>query len=139
MHHFRVNVKSSAGLLSIYSIHLLVKMTNIRKPFYRLRICWIHFFFISQVKTKTFLSESGRITGLKYGKRYKCQVRALYKKSSYNLCSHYSNTVFFMTSKVPKTSIKLNKIRLTILNFGIIGKVMSLSLSPEVTRYVYER
>ena len=31
MHHFRVNVKSSAGLLSIYSIHLLVKMTNIRK------------------------------------------------------------------------------------------------------------
>ena len=68
----------------------------------------------SQTKTKTFSSEGGTISGLKYGKRYKCQVRALYKKGNYNLCSKYSNTVSFTTSKAPKASIKLNKAKLTI-------------------------
>lgn len=68
----------------------------------------------SQTKTKTFSSEGGTISGLKYGKRYKCQVRALYKKGNYNLCSKYSNTVSFTTSKAPKASIKLNKSKLTI-------------------------
>lgn len=68
----------------------------------------------SQAKTKIFSSESGTITGLKYGKNYKCQVRALYKKGSYDLCGQYSNTVSFTTSKAPKASIKLNKSKLTI-------------------------
>ncbi|WP_368191681.1 Ig domain-containing protein [Blautia sp. 1033sp1_1033st1_G9_1033SCRN_220408] len=68
----------------------------------------------SQTKTKTFSSEGGTISGLKYGKRYKCQVRALYKKGNYNLCSKYSNTVSFTTSKAPKASIKLNKAKFTI-------------------------
>ena len=68
----------------------------------------------SRTKTKTFSSEGGTISGLKYGKQYKCQVRALYKKGNYNLCSKYSNTVSFTTSKAPKASIKLNKSKLTI-------------------------
>ena len=68
----------------------------------------------SRTKTKTFSSEGGTISGLKYGKQYKCQVRALYKKGNYNLCSKYSNTVSFTTSKAPKASIKLNKAKLTI-------------------------
>lgn len=68
----------------------------------------------SQTKTKTFSSEGGTISGLKYGKRYKCQVRALYKKGNYNLCSKYSNTVSFTTSKAPKASIKLNKSKISM-------------------------
>lgn len=68
----------------------------------------------SRTKTKTFSSEGGTISGLKYGKQYKCQVPALYKKGNYNLCSKYSNTVSFTTSKAPKASIKLNKSKLTI-------------------------
>lgn len=68
----------------------------------------------SQSKTKSFSSESGTISGLKYGKRYNCKVRAVCKKGNYTIYSKYSNTGSFTTSKAPRASIKLNKSKITI-------------------------
>lgn len=81
----------------------------------------------SQTKVKIFSSEVGTITGLKYGKRYKCQVRAVCKKGNYTIYSKYSNIGSFTTSKAPRASVKLNKSKITIYK----GK--SITLKATVT------
>lgn len=76
----------------------------------------------TETKIKKFSSNSGTIRNLKYGKQYKCQVRAVCKKGDITVYSDYSDVKTVRTANPPKASIQLSRSQSTIYK----GKYITL-------------